>query len=165
MLPRLLSGALALGLITALTACTAPPAPDPAPTTASTPTVQASASAADQWIAYYDGLAADLTGQASSMEWGSFGAEGAVNTMRSSDDSLAPGEHFVMTQCTGPQVVTVTLIPGDDGTAPDDEIVTKDIPCPGGAVLAITTKVQGLTVELDSHGKPGAFLRATDVES
>lgn len=165
MLPRLLCGALALGALATLTACTAPPAPDPAPAPTPTPSVDASTSAVDEWVGYFDALAEDVGPMASSAEWGTFGVDGAVSATRSSDASLAPGRHFVTMQCAGPQRVTVTLIPGDDATASPDDIVTKDVRCPGGIVLEITTRVAGLTVDIDSHGEPGAFLRATDVES
>lgn len=147
--------------IACLTGCGMPAAgPDSTRARPGEATVAAAAEAVDGWAGHFDDRAAAFP-RASSAGWGSFGAAGEVVATRDSNASLAPGRHVVFVECAGSDTVTATLIPGD-GAAAHPDVVTYDLACPSGASLTIDTTVPGLTVDVDSHGDPGAFLYAVD---
>ena len=119
------------------------------------------ATASDAWLSHFEGRA-ELYAQAATLSWGSFGPDGDVSPVRGTDAS-APGRYVVHIECAGAPSVTATVYAGADtaGTEPE---VAHELACPAGADLEVETDITGLTVDLDSHGQPGAFLYAVNPE-
>ncbi len=161
MLPRAAVAVVFLACIVgALSACTPAPRATDAGRASSGVVDEHRAPADDTWDGHFDARAAELETSAS-VAWGSFGSADNVATAGFTDATLAAGEHSVSVECAGPETVSVEVTPGGDAAARAGA-VTADVACPGGAILAITTGVEGITVSVDSHGKPGAYLIATD---
>lgn len=160
MLPRAAAVVSLVSAVVALSACTAAsPASDTARPSSGAVEVRTTP-AGDAWHGHFDARAAELD-TAASVAWGSFGLAENVATAGFTNATLAAGQHTVSVECAGPESVSVEVTPGSDAAARGDA-VTTDVTCPGSASLAITTGVEGISVSVDSHGEPGAYLIATD---
>lgn len=164
MLARVSATATLLFAVVALSACTAAPPAADAPRPSRSVAEGPASPSPDSWAGHFDARAAELGGAGGSVSWGEFGTPDAVSPVGWTDATLIAGDHIVAVECAGPAAVSVQLTPGTtEGGA--RTAVTGDVSCPGSASLAITTDVEGLTVSVDSHGEPGAYLIATDTGS
>lgn len=111
----------------------------------------------DEWAGYFDERAGEFADGGAS--WGSFGPEGDVVPVGWTDASLPPGAHVVTVECAGPASVSVTL--GEADSLPADE---HELACPGSASYPFTTESEGISIGMDSHGEPGAYLFVIDAD-
>ena len=151
----------ALVLLPAGAGCSVIPAEDEASDAgrSTETTAVVTADPVDPWLGRFDDRAAGLDSPVGA-SWGTFGPEDAVVPTGWTHSSLEPGNHTVTIECDGAAVVTVGLAPSDQEPG---YTVEHDISCPGGAILPFTTESEGLAIGLDSHGEPGAYLVAVDV--
>jgi len=123
--------------------------------------VEGAAAPGDVWDGYFDNELGRIP--ASAAYSGSFAASGVF---QSSDASVPAGHHRVTVTCAGEATVTVTLAGLDEirngGSVDASPALTTDIVCPVTALLELTTDRSGISMRLDSHGTPGAFLVRVD---
>lgn len=124
------------------------PAPDPA------------VSEGDVWADHFTERAAGFESP-SGVSWGRFGPEGQVTPVGLTAGSVPPGDHVVTVECGAAATFPVDVVFRQGESLPETA-EAHELSCPGSATYPFTTDEEGLSVELDSRGEPGAYLIAID---